>query len=129
MVDIATIILRIALGITMVAHGWHKIEKRTILDHKWKHEYGFPVGSVLLTAIAQIVGGCAIAIGIFTSLASFLLALNLIVATYVSIWKHHEGFLSLPEGKGWDINFLLVGTLTAMIFLGDGNWSLAGLLR
>lgn len=129
MLELAILIIRIVVGITMVAHGWHKVEKRTVLDAKWKNEYGFPVGSVILTAIAQIAGGLAILLGFLTSLAAVILALNMIVATYVSIWKHHEGFLSLPDTKGWDLNFLLVGNLIALIFLGDGSWSFAELLR
>jgi uncharacterized membrane protein YphA (DoxX/SURF4 family) len=86
------------------------------------------MGSVILTGIAQVVGGLAILVGIFTSLSGLILALNMVVAAYISIWKHGEGFLSTPEGKGWDINFLLIGALIALIFFGDGSWSLAALL-
>jgi uncharacterized membrane protein YphA (DoxX/SURF4 family) len=50
----------------------------------------------------------------------------MVVATWVSIWKHREPFLSTPEGKGWDVNFLLIGALIALIFLGSGEWSLIG---
>jgi len=52
--------------------------------------------------------------------------LVMLVATYISIAKHHEPFLSTPDGKGWDINLLLMGSLIALIFLGDGKWALAG---
>jgi uncharacterized membrane protein YphA (DoxX/SURF4 family) len=50
----------------------------------------------------------------------------MLVATYISIWKHGEPFLSTPEGKGWDVNLLLVGALVALIFTGDGAWALVG---
>lgn len=129
MIDLAIVIVRVFVGITMIAHGWHKVEKRSDLDPKWKNEYGFPVGSVILTAIAQIFGGAAILVGFLTSLAGAILALNMVVATYVSIRFHREGFLCLPAIKGWDINFLLVGMLIALVFFGDGNWSLMALLR
>ena len=84
------------------------------------------MGSVLLTGIVQVVGGLAIILGVYSSLAAVIQVLVMVVATWVSIWKHHELFLSTPEGKGWDVNFLLIGALIALIFLGSGEWSLIG---
>jgi putative oxidoreductase len=125
MVDVGILILRISVGIVMVAHGLPKIFwKRELFNKKWKKEYGFPLGSVILTGIVQVVGGLAIIVGIFTQLSSLILALNMLVATYISIWKHNEPFLSTPEGKGWDVNFLLVGALITLVLLGGGTWSL-----
>ena len=130
MVDMGILILRIAVGVVMVAHGVPKLFwKRKVFNKKWREEYGFPLGSVILTGIVQVAGGLAILVGVFTSLSSLILALNMVVAVYVSIWKHGEPFLSTPEGKGWDVNFLLIGALTALIFFGDGTWSLVGWLR
>ena len=129
MVDLGILILRVSVGIVMIAHGVPKIFwKRKVFNKKWKEEYGFPLGSVILTGIVQVVGGLAILVGIFTSFSALILTLNMLVAAYVSIWPHDEPFLSTPEGKGWDVNLLLIGALIALIFFGDGNWSLAGLL-
>jgi len=125
MADVGILILRISVGIVMVAHGLPKIFwKRELFNKKWKKEYGFPLGSVILTGIVQVAGGLAIIVGIFTQLSSLILALNMLVATYISIWKHNEPFLSTPEGKGWDVNFLLVGALITLVLLGGGTWSL-----
>ncbi len=127
MVEVGVLVLRVAVGIVMVAHGIPKIFwKREEFNKKWKKEYGFPLGSVLLTGIVQVVGGLAIIVGIYTELSALILTLNLLVATYISIWKHGEPFLSTPEGKGWDVNFLLVAVLIALIFLVGGAWSLIG---
>jgi len=114
---VCIMILRVAVGIVMVAHGLPKIIwMRKVFNKKWKEEYGFPLGSVLLTGIIQVVGGLAICVGVYTRLFSIILTLNMLVATYISIWNHRESFLSTPEGKGWDVNFLLVG---ALIVLGN----------
>jgi uncharacterized membrane protein YphA (DoxX/SURF4 family) len=75
----------------------------------------------------QVACGLAIIGGVFSRLAALILLLIMLVATYISIVKHHEPFLSTTAGKGWDINFLLIGSLIALIFLGDGKWALAGL--
>lgn len=127
MVEVGILILRVAVGIVMVAHGLPKIFwKREVFNKKWKKEYGFPLGSVLLTGIIQVVGGLAIIAGIFTQLFSLILTLNMVVATYISIWNHGEPFLSTPEGKGWDVNLLLVGALITLILLGGSAWPFIG---
>ncbi|OGO18717.1 MAG: hypothetical protein A2Z14_09470 [Chloroflexi bacterium RBG_16_48_8] len=66
--------------------------------------------------------------GIFTRYASAILVINMLVATYMSIHESHEPFISSPEGKGWDINFMILGMLIVLILVGDGHWSIAGWL-
>jgi putative oxidoreductase len=126
MFDIAILILRFFLGVIMIPHGIHKFEKLALFNKKWLVEYGFPAGSVALTGLVQIAGGLAMILGIYSRAAAFVLVLSMVIATYVSIWKHHEPFLSTPEGKGWDINFLLIGSFIALILFGDGKWALLG---
>lgn len=126
MIDLAILILRLSLGIVMVPHGVHKLQKLDVLNKKWREDYGFPVGSVALTGIVQIVTGLAMIVGIYSRYAALIQALIMVVGTYVSIWKHREPFLSLPTGKGWDLNFLLLGAFVVLIFLGDGKWAILG---
>ena len=126
MFDIGILILRVSLGIVLIPHGVYKFQKKQFFDKKWREEYGLPVGSVLLTGLVQILGGAAIILGIFPRLSAVIQILVMLVATWVSIWKHDEPFLSTPEGKGWDVNLLLIGALLALVFLGSGTWSLYG---
>jgi putative oxidoreductase len=126
MADVAILILRVVLGVVIVLHGVHKFRKMSLFDRKWREDYGFPKGFVLLTGVVQVACGFAIISGAYSRVAALILLLVMAVATYVCIAKHREPFLSTPDGKGWDINVLLMGTLAALIFLGDGKWSLAG---
>jgi putative oxidoreductase len=122
--DVGILILRISLGIVLIPHGVYKFQKKQFFDKKWREEYGLPVGSVLLTGIVQIVGGLMIIFGVYSGLAALIQVVVMLVATWISIGKHGEPFLSTPEGKGWDVNFLLIGALIALILLGSGDWSL-----
>jgi uncharacterized membrane protein YphA (DoxX/SURF4 family) len=124
MIDVAILILRRFLAIVMIPHGVHKFQILDFLNKKWLNEYGFPVGSVALAGAIQIVTGLAILLGIFSSYAAIIQALVMVVGTYASIWKEHEKFLSLPTGKGWDINFLLIGAFIVLAILGDGRYAL-----
>lgn len=126
MADTAILILRVVLGAVIVLHGTYKFQKKSLFDRKWREDYGFPQGSVLLTGVIQVVCGLAIIGGVFGRIAALVLLAVMTVATYVCIAKHREPFLSTPEGKGWDINFLMMGALVALILFGDGKWSLAG---
>ena len=125
MADMGLLILRVAVGVVMVLHGVIKFRRTAVFDARWL-EYGLPQGSVALTGLLQVVCGLAMAGGIATRLAALMLVPVMLVATYVSIAKHREGFLSGATGKGWDINFLLTGALLALIFLGGGRWALTG---
>ena len=126
MADTGLLILRLAVGIVMIVHGVYKFQNKLLLDDKWRIGCGLPQGSVALTGILQVICGLALAVGVYSRFVALILLAVMVVATYVSINKHRESFLSGPQGKGWDINFLLMGALVALIFLGDGNWSLVG---
>ncbi len=126
MVDLGILILRFAVGISLIPHGIYKFQKKQFFDVKWREEYGLPLGSVLLTGIVQILGGSALILGVYDRLNALIQIIVMLVATWVSIWKHREPFLSTPQGKGWDVNLLLIGALIAIVLMGGGRWSLLG---
>jgi len=122
--DLAILILRIAVGIIIFAHGLHKFQAWDDLNRIWREDYGLPPGSVGLAGVVQIVGGVAITLGVFSPYVAPFQIVVMLVATWVAIWKHREPFRSTPHGKGWDVNFLLIVALLALMLLGDGKWSL-----
>ncbi|RJP48118.1 MAG: DoxX family protein [Anaerolineaceae bacterium] len=126
MVDLATLTLRLFVGIVMILHGVHKLQTLDEVNGKWREDYSFPTGTVALVAVLQIVTGLAITLGIYIRYAALIQALIMVVATYVSIWKNREPFLSLPAGKGWDINLLLLGAFITLMLLGDDKRALLG---
>ncbi|NIV39704.1 MAG: DoxX family membrane protein [Anaerolineae bacterium] len=124
--DLAILILRLSLGVIMVSHGIPKIVKREVLGKKWNDHYGVPKATIWLTGILQIVGGLALIVGIFTSLTSLVLALDMLAALYICIFNshHREPFNSVSPVKGWDVNLLLVAALVVLVLVGGGKWSL-----
>jgi putative oxidoreductase len=129
-VDLATLILRLALGVIMISHGIPKIKKREVLGKKWSEHYGVPKATVWLTGILQIVGGLTLLVGLFTSLTALILTLDMLAALFICIFNshHREPFNSVSPVKGWDVNLLLVASLVAVLVLGGGKWSLDALL-
>jgi uncharacterized membrane protein YphA (DoxX/SURF4 family) len=96
MSDLAILILRVSVGIVMVPHGLQKFRGRAKFDQDWKRDYGFPVGSVALAGTVHLLGGLAIILGVFTRVASAVVLLTMLVATWASVWVHHERF-GLPR--------------------------------
>ena len=129
-VDLATLILRLSLGVIMISHGIPKIKKREVLGKKWNDHYGVPKATIWLTGILQIVGGLALLVGLFTSLTSLILTLDMLAALFICVFNshHREPFNSVTPEKGWDVNLLLVASLLAVLLLGGGKWSLDALL-
>lgn len=129
-VNVASLVLRVALGVIMVSHGIPKIKKREVLGKKWNEHYGVPKVTIVLTGILQIVGGLALILGLFTSLTALVLCLDMAAALYVCVFNphHREPFNSVTPEKGWDVNLLLVASLIAVIVLTGGGWSLDALL-
>jgi putative oxidoreductase len=126
--ELAILLLRLLVGTALLPHAVMKFKRKKEFDKKWIEKYGLPNGSVILTAIAQLVGSLLIMLGILTRQSSVILVINMLVATYMSIKKSHEPFISSPEGKGWDINFMIIGVLLVLILVGDGNWSITAWL-
>src|SRR3989304_6043807 len=103
--DLAILILRITVGIILFAHGLHKFQKWDELNRIWREDCGLPPGSVGLAGVLQIVGGAGIILGVFLLYVVPVQIVVMLVATWVSIWKHREPFRSTPHGKGWDVVF------------------------
>ena len=118
----ATLILRLALGIIMLAaHGYDK------LQHFTKYSAQFPdpfhIGSKIalsLDIFAEFFCSCLIILGLFTRLA----CIPLIVAMSVALFYVHHGD---AFGVGEKDVLFLTGFI-ALLFLGPGKASVDGLI-
>jgi putative oxidoreductase len=127
-VNIATLVMRAALGVGFVAHGGQKLFGwfggggiagttaffRTV-GIPSPHAFAYVAG------LAEFGGGIAIALGFLTVVAAIgLLAEMLIAITTVS---YSAGFFVTAQKIGWELNVYLIGLLAALLFTGPGAWS------
>ena len=84
---------------------------------------GFPCPLLGAYAVggAELLGGILLVLGIFTPWVALILAFVMVVATY---WMQKIIGFSL----GADFPFALLFMMLALIFLGDGRFSLGALL-
>lgn len=124
MTDVALLILRLWLGVVMIAHG---INHGRSLDGttKWFASKGFR--NARLNAIGSAAGEVAIGLGLATGFLTSFAAAGLVVPMVVAFWSIHRfaGFFvfSRPD-EGWEYVATLVVAAAVVAMIGPGRYSL-----
>ena len=132
MTDLATLILRVFIGVCFVVHGLGKlgvVGTGTMEGFvEWLESMNIPMAPVQarMAMLSEIVGGTLIAAGFLTRPACLLLIGTMIVATRLG----HKGCGYLitndPPGAEYTINLAAICLVIAL--LGPGVYSLDGML-
>ena len=122
--NLALLIIRVALGLTMAAHGYAKFFKGGRIDGTaaWFDSMGMRPGKVhaRLAAGGEIASGLCLALGFFTTFA----ALGFVGLMTVAYWTVHKdnGFMILNEG--WEYVFILAVAAVTVAMIGPLEWSI-----
>lgn len=118
-VDISLLLLRLALGLIFIVHGWPKIKNVRMTAHHFE-SMGFRPGNLWGTIVAfvEFFGGIAVFFGFLTGVAALGLAIIMLVALF---WKMGKG-QGLVGGFEFDLILLVVALVIVM--LGGGAYSL-----
>jgi putative oxidoreductase len=128
----AIMILRVVLGIVFFAHGAQKMLG-------WFGGYGFtgtmnaftqsmhiPVPFAFLAIAAEFFGGLGLIFGLFTRVAAFGIAANMLVA--IAMVHRQFGFFAnwagTQKGEGYEFHLLALAMCTFLIIKGAGAVSL-----
>jgi len=118
----AAFILRVSLGVMILAHGLLKVFVFTIPGTVGFFEsLGYPGALAYLVIAAEVVGGLALIAGIWTRFVALALVPILIGATMT-----HAGngwLFSNPDG-GWEFPAFWTMTLLVQALLGNGAYAL-----
>lgn len=121
--DLAATILRVSLGILFIAHAGLKIFVFTPAGTaSFFSSIGFPGFLAYLVIAAELLGGIALILGVYTRWVS----LALVPILLGSIYAPHgaAGFFFSNEGGGWEYPAFWAVTLIVQSLLGDGAYSL-----
>jgi len=123
-VSLGMLILRVALGVTMAAHGYGKIFAGGQIKGTaaWFDSMGMKPGRIhaLLAAGGEVLAGLFLALGLLTPFAAFGFVGLMTVAWYTV--HRHNGFFIIKEG--WEYVFVLGIAAVAIATVGPGEWSL-----
>ena len=109
----AALVLRLGVGIVFLIHGWSKLQMGVGGVTRFFGTLGIPfpsVGAVIVIAV-ETIGALMIILGIFTRYVALAMAIEMLVAILVS---------SVPSGRGFELEGLLLTGALALVVLGDG---------
>lgn len=120
---LAALVLRVSLGGLFLAHAWLKIFVFTPAGTAGYFEsLGFPAALAYLVIAAELLGGIALILGVYSRVVS----LALIPILLGSIYAPHgaAGFIFSNEGGGWEFPAFWAVTLGVQALLGNGAFAL-----
>ena len=121
--DLAATILRVTMGVLFLAHFWLKLVIFTPAGTAAFFEsLGFPGFLAYAVIAAELFGGIALILGVWTRWVS----LALVPILLGSIYAPHgaAGFIFSNEGGGWEFPAFWAVALVVQALLGDGAFAL-----
>ena len=112
---LALLVLRCALGLTFLYHGWPKLFGKTQVFIDSFERMGLPAWTVYLAGVMEVFGGGLLVMGLFTRVAGLVLAVHMCVA----LWKFNlaEGLLAVGE---YEFPLMLLAGAFALATTGAG---------
>ena len=142
-IDLGLLVLRMTgLGLALV-HGWPKLVALQAGTSKFPDAVaalGFPAPTVFawLAALAEVVGGLAVALGLGTRLAAGVAALTMVVAAFL---RHHAhdwlmarlGLISATDEQrqAWgspELALVYLAVMIAVALVGPGRLSIDAMM-
>jgi len=121
--DLALLIVRIAIGLTIFVHGYSKFARGGKLAGTagWFDSIGMRPGKMhaFIAASGEVGVGLFLAAGFLTSFA----ALGMVGLMVVAAWVAHRGNGFLITKEGWEYTFVLAVIAVGIAMLGPGDWS------
>ncbi|HVW37399.1 MAG TPA: DoxX family protein [Pirellulales bacterium] len=115
-------VLRLGLAAAFIAHALHKLLAFTLPGTaEFFAQHGFPGWSAYPVFALELLGGMALALGVFTRPTA--LALIPVLGGALLVHAKNGWFFASPGG-GWEYIAFLMLALGAQTLLGPGAWAL-----
>jgi putative oxidoreductase len=123
--NLGLFILRIAVGVIMIAHGYNHIFRGGKIKGTagWFASLGMRPGILhaWVASITELAAGVLLILGFFNPLAAAGVVGTMTVALITNHLKN--GFFIFRPGEGWEYVGLLICTGLALGAMGAGEWS------
>lgn len=122
--DAALMILRIVLGVVLLAHGLKHLRNRE-KTMRWTASMGFasPGLQWFFMSFAEIGVGASLLAGLLTSVGAAGL-ISLMAVAFWTVHRHAGFWITARPEEGWEYVFVLAAGAWALALLGPGEWSL-----
>ena len=124
-VNLAALVLRLAVGSTMIAHGWNHAFGGGKLPGtaRWFESIGIRPGRVhaLFATVTELGAGALLVLGLLTPLAAAGVVGTMVVALVAN--HARNGFFIFRPGEGYEYVLMIALASCALGALGAGAWS------
>ncbi len=121
--DVAALLLRVALGGLFIYHGYPKMKDMGKGTGQWVKSIGIPAAIGPIGAIAEFLGGIAILLGILTPIVAGLFIPWTVGLIWVSKFKIKKKFAG-----GYELDLLLFFVSVILLLVGGGVYSIDHLI-
>jgi len=128
--DIAALVVRVALGVVFVAHGWQKlVDYGHAGTTKAFGAMGVPLPAIsaFYATWVELLGGLALILGVVTHLVALLLFLDMLGA--FAIVHAGNGLFVGNQPPGFELVLVLGAASLALVLVGAGRFSVDVLVR
>jgi putative oxidoreductase len=123
--NVAALVLRLAVGGTMLAHGWNHAfgGGRLPGTARWFESIGIRPGRVhaLFATVTELGAGLLLVLGLLTPLAAAAVVGTMVVALVANHLRN--GFFIFRPGEGYEYVLMIILVACALGALGGGGWS------
>lgn len=125
------LILRLALGITFIVHGWPKLNPNGQLKGPaglagWLKQMGVPLPLFFawVVALLETLGAVLLILGLGTFILAAGSAIDMLVATMLVKRQMMKAAFMDQKVQGWEFEFALMVQAVTLLFTGAGSISL-----
>ena len=121
--DLALLLLRLALGAILLFHGLPKIMNYGATVGAFQSmQIPAPTLAAIFAVIAEVIGGILILLGIAVDLAGLLVAIDMLGAIFLVHWSNGFDFTK----GGWEHPFSVLVMALVVALAGPGGYSVGG---
>ena len=129
--DVGLLILRLALGITFLVHGWPKLNPGSPMGGAagmagFLKQMGIPLPllAAWVVALLETAGAALLVLGLGTRILAALYAVEMVVAILAAKRGMMKVGFMAQQATGWELDFVLLGGALALLFTGAGSLAL-----
>ena len=120
--DLASILLRLAVGTLFIYHGYPKLT--SMRKGEFMKSVGMPTGLVPFGGFVEFFAGLGLLVGLLTPIIAVLAALWMLSTTWFSIAKIKKKYMG-----GYELDITIILLSLALAFIGGGTFSIDHLIR
>lgn len=134
--DVGLLILRLAVGLIFIIHGWPKLNPNSPMKGPagfagFLRQMGIPLPLFFawVVALLETAGAVLLMLGLGTRILALLFVVNMLVAIFVAKIRFLKVGFAGQEAAGWEFDFTLLAGALALLFTGAGSLALDPVLR